>query len=218
MVALSLAERPVVLFDFDGTLADTRPAVMRCLRLTLEECGYDAAAQGDLGKMYGPPLTDGFEELLGCAHDEARELTAVYRRIFSAEIGPADYPAYPGVSELLRALSAEGRRIAIATSRLEASVLEMLAHLDLPPFDAVAGRLEPGRHSKADCIRAALAMLGAAPDEAVHVGDRVHDVEGAAEVGLPCIGVTHGDEEAAAELAGAAVVCRDAAELAAVLL
>lgn len=214
----SFAGRRVALFDFDGTVADTKPAVMRCVRLTLASHGYDDAL--DASSMFGPPLVDGFMGLLGCSHEEALELTATYRRIFDAEVVPADYPVYPGMRELLAELKGMGRRLAIATSRVERSVLAMLSELDmLSLFDAVAGRLEPGRHSKADCIRAALAMLGEGADAAVHVGDRMHDVEGAAEVGVPCIGVVHGEDAAAeVELSGAAVVCRGAEELAAVLL
>lgn len=212
------AELPVVVFDFDGTLADTGPAVLRIAALTFEQHGYDLNEVGDLHRLIGPPLHDGFREVAGASRAEAERLVATYRDLFAREVRPGDYPAFPGMPELVRALRAQGRRVAVATSRLDTSVRSMLANLPFPPFDAIAGRLEPGRNSKADCIRAVLAELGIAPQDAVMVGDRHHDVDGAHAEGLPCIGV-YRDAASRDELAaaGADSLCNDAEALAALL-
>ena len=94
----------------------------------------------------------------------------------------------------------------------------MVAALDLPPFEAVVGRLEPGRDTKADCIREALRLLGVRPEDAVMVGDRRHDTEGAHENGIPCIGVYTGTAQPGEhERAGADVICHGIYEVAAVL-
>lgn len=207
-------ERPAVLFDFDGTIADTGPAVLSISRRALAAQGYDLEAVGDLRQLIGPPLVDGFMLVTGGSRDEALELVDVYRGLFNEYVAPDDYPPFPGIPELLRALSDRGTKIAVATSRLDETARQMIAALDLPPFDIIAGRLEPGRATKADCIRACLDGLGMGPSDAVMVGDRHHDVLGAHEVGLPCIGVWR-DEPARAELAasGADGLCRDATEL-----
>ena len=55
MTALQLCERPIVLFDFDGTVADTGRAVMASTRKTLVARGFSEAQMGDLRRMIGRP-------------------------------------------------------------------------------------------------------------------------------------------------------------------
>ena len=215
---LHLSERPVVLFDFDGTLADTSTAILRMARMALERLGYDVDAVGDMGSLIGPPLHDGFMELVGVDRPEAERIVDLYRDLFNTLVRPEDYPPLPGVRELLQGLIDDGRRIAVATSRLESMAQSMIAALDLPPFEALVGRLEPGRDTKADCIREALRQLGAGPDDAVMVGDRRHDTLGAHANGIPCIGVYTGTAEPGEhEQAGADVICEGMLEVARVL-
>lgn len=207
---------PVVLFDFDGTLADTGAAVMRIARAVLHDVGIEAA-DADLRKMIGPPLVAGFRDNFGVSQEQAEELTAAYRELFSREVRPSDYPPIPGVPALLDALGREGRRMAVATSRKETSAHEMVRELGwFDRFACVMGMDEPVRMTKADSIRAALACMGVESGDAVMVGDRLNDIEGAHEVGLPCIAVRTGaaipGEHDAAE-----VVCADMGEVARVL-
>lgn len=207
---------PIVLFDFDGTLADTGAAVMRVARAVLRDVGIEAA-EADLRKMIGPPLVVGFRDNFGVSEAQAEELTAAYRALFAREVRPADYPPIPGVPELLDALERQGRRMAVATSRKETSAREMIGELGWSErFACVMGMDEPARLTKADSIRAALAAMGAEPADAVMVGDRANDIEGAHEVGVPCVAVYTG-----AALPGehdeAEVACADMVEVASVL-
>lgn len=207
-----------VLFDFDGTLVDTGPAVISVAAQALRACGYDLDTVGDLHQLIGPPLADGFMLVTGGSRAEADRLVGVYREIFADQVKPSDYPPFAGMRELLRTLAAQGIKTAVATSRLDETAREMIAALDMPPFDAIAGRLEPGRATKADCVRACLEALRLAPGDAVMVGDRRFDVEGAHEVGLPCIGVGRDDQSYdELESAGADALCRDTYELAGLL-
>lgn len=216
--SLHLSERPVVLFDFDGTLADTSPAILRMARMALEQRGYDVDALGDLTSLIGPPLFDGFMDLCGVDLEEAIAITNDYRALFNAEVKPEDYPPLPGVPELLQALVDRGTRIAVATSRLESMAIGMIEAIDLPPFEVIVGRLEPGRDTKADCIREAMRQLDVSPDEVVMVGDRKHDTQGAHANGIPCIGVYTGTAKPGEhEQAGADVICHGIVEVARVL-
>lgn len=214
-VSAPFADRTAVLFDFDGTLADTGPFIIRCAREALLRCGYEKEAEADLRCLIGPPLFNGFADLCHVSLEEGERLTGVYREIFDAAASPDDYPLFPGMLEILTALCTQGRKIAVATSRLQETVEYMIASLDLPPFDAVVGRLEPGRDTKADCIRDAMAQLGAVAGESVMVGDRHHDVEGAHSLNVPCIAVyTGGAAPGEHEQAGAEVVAHDSADIA----
>lgn len=209
------ADRTAVLLDFDGTIADTGTYIMRCAREALIECGYPREAEGDLHSLIGPPLFNGFADLCHQPLEEGMRITAVYRRIFDKDMSPDYYPVFPGMRELIVALRGQGRRVAVATSRLETTARQMIDFLDLPPFDAIVGRLEPGRDTKAESIRDAMAQLGAAIDDSVMVGDRFHDVHGAHERGIPCIGIyTGAADEGEHERAGADFVAHDVTQLA----
>lgn len=210
--------RPAVLFDFDGTIADTGPAVMRAAAYTLTSHGYSLDEVGNLQLLIGPPIIDGFMEVAHLSHDEAAALVGAYREAFEHMTHPEDYPVFPGMAELIAALSAAGVKVGVATSRLQHSAEKMIATLGLPPFDALVGRIDGVRHTKAESVRVCLEELGVTPADAVLIGDRRFDVEGAHAVGLPCIGMFR-DEEARQELveAGADALCTTAKELACLL-
>ena len=100
---------------------------------------------------------------------------------------------FDGIPELLDGLVAQGKRLAVATSRMEAKCIDMVGELGLSQFEAVVG-MNPsqGRETKADSVRDALAALGATAGDAVMIGDRFNDVEGAHAMGVPCIGIYSG--------------------------
>lgn len=213
----SIDERPIVLFDFDGTVANTQPAIMRAVGAVLARHGYELG-EDQLLPLIGPPLEIGIRLVTDMDEREALDVAAEYRELFSQTVTADDIPLFPGTLELLDALIAAGKRVAVATSRIESSTLDLIAALGLTQFDVVAGRVPGVRETKADSISAALAALGARPCDAVMVGDRMYDVAGAMELGIPCIGVYSG---AAApgehEEAGAVAVCADMVQVGRVL-
>ncbi len=149
-------DRPVVLFDFDGTLADTGPAVKRAAEYTLRTHGFSLDAVGDLQLLIGPPIVDGFMEVAHLTREEAEGLVETYRAAFAQMTRPEDYPVFPGMAELVAALSAAGRTVGVATSRLQDSAEQMISSLPLPSFDAIVGRIDGVRHTKEACVRACL--------------------------------------------------------------
>ena len=211
----SIFNRPVVLFDFDGTVADTGRAVMTSTRKTLAARGFSEAQMGDLRRMIGPPLWKSFHDFYGFSREESEVVANEYRALFE-ELGPEDYPVFPGIPGLLDGLVARGRRLAVATSRLEGKAIEMVHELGLSRFEAIVGMNPPqGRETKADSIRYALAVLGASPTDAVMIGDRYNDVEGAHAMGVPCIGIYTGAAKPGEhESAGADAVMHSVEELA----
>lgn len=208
------ADRGLVIFDFDGTVADTTPAVMRVAKASLERYGIPYT-ESQLRCLVGPPLLQGVKTAFGLDDELAEQVWATYRELFSQLVRPEDYPYVNGMDVLIRDLRAQGRRTAIATSRRQGSVDEMAAELGLcDQMDAIVGYQVPVRATKADSIREVLARLGAEPGDAVMVGDRFHDVNGAHEVGMACIGLyTGGAEPGEHEAAGADAVAQDVAEL-----
>ena len=121
----------------------------------------------------------------------------------------------------MRSLSDEGRRLGVATSKPIPYALPIVEHFELRPyFEVVCGPVLDGVGAeKAEVVADALASLGvSASSDIVLVGDRFHDVVGAHENGIACIGVLWGygtrDE---LTTAGADAIAEDVDELAALL-
>ena len=218
--ASDLASRPCVLFDFDGTLADTKSGIVATAERVLRDWGLTDEEIGDAGRLVGPPFPAAFTEVYGMTAADAEEVTRRYRAVYET-LGPETHPLFDGIPELLRALKASGRRIATASAKRQVMVREMLEDAGVADlFDAVVGQTDPTRSDKATLVGQALDALGCAADDAVMVGDRFYDVEGARANGVPCVGVRYGATSAPGELAdaGAAVVVDTVDELSRALL
>ena len=182
-----------VLFDLDGTLTDPYEGITRSVQHSLRYYGIERE-QETLKAFIGPPLTESYEKYFGFTHEQAVEAVEHYREHFAVK-GLFENEVYPGIPELLAHLKNAGMKILLATSKPHVFAVRILEKFGLAPyFDAVAGsELDGGRVKKADVIRY-LYENGAIGknDPAVMVGDRLHDVDGAHECGLPCIGVLYG--------------------------
>ena len=90
-----------VLFDFDGTIADTGEGIRNSVAYSLEKLGRPALDRAALDRFIGPPLHDSFMEQCGMTEDEAVRAVAVYRERY-IDIGLYESHLYPGVAMLLR--------------------------------------------------------------------------------------------------------------------
>ena len=206
-----------ILFDLDGTLTDSREGIFNSVRYSLEKLGYEVPPYETLLRFVGPPLQDSFERYCGMTAAEAWHAVEVFRERYEV-VGWAENKAADGVVEMMRSLKEHGCALAIASSKPERSVIPIAEKFGFMPYLTAACGSDGKNEAKADVIRAALQRLGvdkAEMAQTVMVGDRKFDVEGAAECGLPCIGVEFFDFAPPGELetAGALTVCQTAKEL-----
>ena len=89
-----------LIFDFDGTLFDTGPGILRSVQYALERFGIRETDLGKLRKFVGPPLVDSFMELYGMPPEQAKEAVAFYRERYTP-VGLLECEPYPGMPELL---------------------------------------------------------------------------------------------------------------------
>ena len=191
-----------LLFDLDGVLVDSRAAFLNSVTSAIEELGLGPFTREQLLPCIGPPLPIGFSELLDTTPDDPRvnELIAGYRERYTT-ISLTDTTVMPGLPEALARL--DGPK-AVATSKPHRFAEPLLAAMGLREhFDVVAGPdLDERGETKAQTITRALEQLGTT--DAVMIGDRRFDVEGAHANGIRCIGVTWGiGSRAELETAGA---------------
>lgn len=181
-----------VLFDLDGTLTDSAPGIVASYRHALNAFGLDAEEEAIRGWI-GPPLMKGLAAL-GVPDEQIPAAIDTYRRHFSA-VGMYDNYLYPGVVDMLAALSSAGITLAVATSKLEHFARTIVDHFEIARyFTVVAGGSRDGtRLYKLDIARYALGCLGSPePGEVALVGDREDDVGAAVQLGLHAVGVTWG--------------------------
>ena len=183
----------VVLFDVDGTIVDSAPAVMNAFRGALSDYDLPIPDEQRLRTYVGPPLWYSFSDL-GYEGELLANLVSGYRARYQAHY--LDPEPFPGVIELLHDLHRAGIPLATATSKQAPMALAQMEHLGLSEvFDVIAGATPDPASSKVTVIREALTRLAARGVDTSHpviIGDSIWDVRGAQEAGIPVIGVGWG--------------------------
>ena len=207
----------VVLFDLDGTLTDSGLGVGNGVLYTLEKMGYPKPSDVELKKYLGPPLWTSFQDYAGMPESDTPEAVRLYREYYN-ETGAYENSVYLGIPELLASLVSGGKRLAVATSKVDYAAVNILQHFNMDQFfDVIAGSDETGelRGTKALVIEHALSELRMCDGTSiVMIGDREHDILGAKAHGIPGIGVLYGyGDREELEAAGAEEIAGDVSDL-----
>jgi len=219
----TVAAYDVILFDLDGTLTDSAPGIVNCLRYALDDLGIAHPDAATMRSHLGPPLSATFRDHYGLDEATTEIAIAKYRERYH-DVGLFENSVFDGIPELLDQLDATQATLAIATSKPTPSATRILQHFDLARHFAFVGgaELDGPRQDKADVIAHTLEALlhqGAQwnADRIVMVGDRRHDIAGALAHDIPGIGVLwgYGDEEELAAAGARRIVGRPDALLAA---
>ena len=205
--------KKTILFDLDGTLTDSGEGIINCAILALQHLSLPIPERETLRVFVGPPLHETFIKF-GVPADKAAEAGAVYRSRY-IPIGMFENAPYPGIRELLEALKSQGHKLYVATSKPEWMAQEILKKFELDSyFDLICGAtMDTSRTEKSQVIAYLLEQTGEA-GHTIMVGDTKYDVLGAAEHGIPTIGVAWGYGTVEdMQLAGAAAIATTTQEL-----
>jgi pyrophosphatase PpaX len=198
------AKTRAVLFDFDGTLVDTTALILRCFHATWERYGV-ACEDAEYIRTFGIPLKQALEGMLRrfiaegrvASHPDpaahAEELAAAYREL-NARWHDEMIRPFPGVDETLRALKSRGYLLGLVTSKKRVGAERGMRHYAMEPlFSAtVCGEETANSKPHPEPVLAALAALGARPEEALFVGDSPHDIEAGKAAGVATAAATWG--------------------------
>ena len=181
---------PVVLFDLDGTVIDSGAIILASMRHAAREVlGVEVPDEQLMAAVGGPGLEAQMQAL---SPDRADELVTVYR----AHNEPLhdELVCCAGMDEVLVQLKDEGRRLGIVTAKRRQTVELAFARIPIEHlFETVVGGDETKKHKPdPEPLLLALERLGAAPGDAVYVGDAPFDVKAAKAAGLYSVGVTWG--------------------------
>ncbi len=209
-----------ILFDLDGTITDSQEGIFNCVEYALEKFGIKVKNRNELNPFIGPPLVYAFKEYYNFSEEDAKKATAFYRERYST-VGMFENKLYDGIEECLKTLCDNGKKLYIATSKPEPYAIKILEHFGLAKyFTFIGGALFEGeRTHKPQVVEYVLKENKIPLDDAVMVGDRNHDVFGAHDNNIPCIGVLYGfgDREELCKASAEAIV-KDTKELTEILL
>ena len=192
-----------LLFDLDGTLTDPMEGITKSVQHALRAFDIEEPDLQKLTPFIGPPLKDSFMEFYGFDEAKAEEAIARYRERFR-DVGIFENKVYEGIPEVLAELKNQGCHLAVASSKPEIFVKQILEHFAIAEyFEVVVGsELDGRRTDKAEVVHEALNQLyGEEPDSestllkkktTYMVGDRKFDIIGAKKAGLKSVGVSFG--------------------------
>lgn len=181
-----------ILFDLDGTLTDPMMGITKSVRYALNYYGIEVNNLNDLLPFIGPPLRDSFQEYYGFDEAKANEAVEKYREYYKND-GIFDNKVYRGMKECLQTLKDNGKKLYVATSKPEFFAKQIIDHFSLSEyFEYIGGSEFNSREKKAEVIEYVLKTNQIDNDDVIMVGDRKHDIIGAHENKIPCVGVLYG--------------------------
>jgi phosphoglycolate phosphatase len=184
-----------LIFDLDGTVTDSKAGIVKSVNHALKSCNFPEVEQDrDLSWFVGPPLREGFKELVGTSDNSLiEELVASYRERY-ATIGLYENILYPGIAELLNDLFDRGKVLILVTSKPTTYARKILENFELGRlFDGIIGaELDGTRSSKEETIKFVIGAYGGSTSGYVMIGDRGDDIIGARSNNIDSIGVLYG--------------------------
>ena len=199
--------KKIVILDFDGTIADTKPVILNTFHRTFDAMHLPQHSDDEIAATIGLPLVEAFPVLEPMDKEKAAECTAKYREIFEDVNREIGVPMFPHVADTVRLLHAKGCIVTIATSRGYKSAVDFVRSFKLDDVITLVVAAEP--------VLKTLKHYNLKPEDAVVVGDTHFDILMGRNAHCMTIGVTYGNgsRESLAE-AGADAIVDDFAEIA----
>jgi len=183
----------LVIWDFDGTLADTRPIIEAGMDHALAMLGLPPAVRDEWLRYVGLPVEEGIRRTFGPLGLTLEQVLPAYRTFKHIEHEHL-IKGFDGITELLAELHRRGVLQAVASSKRGEPLRRQVAALEWTPYlhplvtpdEVAAAKPDP------ESIHLILATLGVAPEDAVMVGDTPFDLDMARAAGVAGVGVGHG--------------------------
>lgn len=183
----------LAIFDWDGTLMDSVGRIVACVQGAARDCGESVPSAQETHQIIGLSLEVGIPQLFNLVQgdERAHALIARYRHHYLHDDTPS--PLFAGARELLHGWQTQGITLAIATGKSRRGLDRVLDETGLRPlFAATRGADEANSKPDPLMLTQILDELALAPEQAVMIGDSIHDMAMAEALHMPRIGVTWG--------------------------
>lgn len=186
----------LIIFDFDGTLGDTRRNIVLTLQQTMRSLGLPVRDEAVCASTIGLTLADCFRKMYpGLEESAVEECVVTYRRLFEENRKFLVPQLFPGVADTMRDLKARGLTMAIASSRSSKSLNEFLSEMGVDSCLSLVIGADNVTKAKPDPepVLKVLSAFGISADEALVVGDMGVDIQMGKAAGAKTCGVTWGN-------------------------
>lgn len=186
----------LIVFDFDGTLGDTKENIVKTMQETMRRMGFPIPDEATIASTIGLPLEDGFVIMApGITREKCLECATLYRIVFDEYKAQLQPKAFPGVIDTLSAIKAKGIQMAVASSRLSVSLDAFVKDMGLGDFIEYVLGVDFQRKPKPnpDPVLQCLEHFGVNADDALVVGDMAVDIKMGAAAKCRTCGVTWGN-------------------------
>lgn len=186
----------LIVFDFDGTLADTTTTILRTYRMAIESLGMPSRTDAECQATIGVPLKEGFRQLYPDFSDaELDQCVNTYRSIFNANKKDLAPSLYPEVKETLDKLAEMGIQMSIASSRSRESLVEFCEENDIEKhFSLILGANDvTNAKPNPEPVLTTLERLKQDSDQTLVVGDMPVDIAMGNGADCRTVGVTYGN-------------------------
>lgn len=205
-----------VIFDFDGTIGNSRNLIVSTMQQTISRLRLPARTDDECASMIGLPLKETFTRIIDMDDAMGDRCAEVYHEIFKENNRPGAVTMFPHVRETLDAIHRSGRLITLASSRSRASLLGFVADMNLGGYITYvlgAGDV-PNAKPAPDMVVRTMTDHGLRPEECVVVGDTTFDIEMGHGAGVCGVGVTYGNgSRSELEACGTEFIIDDFAQL-----
>lgn len=183
-----------IIFDLDGTLTNPKTGIINSVLYAINKLDIEIKNTEELTRFIGPPLQDSFKQYYNFSHKKMTEVVSHFRAYFS-EKGIYENELYPGIYEMLEKLSGKGKKLYIATSKLDRFAQIVVAHFNLQHFFVeVVGADYAGQKAEKSFLIEHLLKSNKIKElnKVVMVGDRKYDIEGAQDQQIKSVAVLYG--------------------------
>lgn len=190
----NLNQKSLIIFDWDGTLMDSVGLIVDAMRYAAEKHGLTVTDDATKS-IIGIALVDAFPMLFPNDSDKYDELLATYSEYYVKHCD--NDKLFDGIKELIQDLHAQGKTLAIATGKKRKGLQRVLPNSGIQAFftltktaDETAGKPNPLM------LEQILVETGTRIEDAVFIGDSIHDIRMANNIGMDSIAVSYGCEKA----------------------
>ena len=191
-----MMKKKLIIFDFDGTLGDTRRTIVTTMQMTIEELRLPGRSDDECASTIGLPLAGCFKAMFPDLEAEQIQRCAdTYRRIFNENLQSIKPQPFPHVVETLSALKEQGFTLTIASSRSHASLSELTRDMGISASISYLIGADDVKEAKPrpEPVLKTLAAMQFEACETLVVGDMAVDIHMGANAGAKTCGVTWGN-------------------------
>ena len=189
---MTMSRYELVIFDLDGTLADTSPGILNSIRYAQKMMDLPEITLEQMYSHVGPPMDESYARNFGLSGDRLRQAVE-YHKEYAVKQGYTEIELYPHITELLDKLRCNGIKTAVATLKAHQTALKIFDTYGLTDkFDTVIGVDTKAPMTKAQLLEYCIEKQNCPKEKAVLIGDSRYDAAGAAEAGIDFIAVTYG--------------------------